>query len=470
MLKHLFLLLVIIPLSVSGQKHHFKEDFIDDDKYYYTFEDDVPPVDTRDSYLSSLIFLYHTEGLNDRTRAKLCKELGYVYYMKHQHESADYYFFRAKEYYQFPSIKANPKVQEHKDEYISKDKPKKEQQFLERLFTLKYNNLSQDQIKKLSKEVDKEIEKLSHEKDSMILSDQPNLVDIKEKDKSIKILKGTQEHLKTVLQNFKLKFEKGQLKKYLIWALVGLLLLILIIILIIWNVRQKLKIQKQDGEIEQQLIDISTKNTYLEHAAKIIRHDMHSGINTYIPRGLTSLERRLSEDDIKNLKLEAPLKLIKDGVNHAQKVYKNVYAFTNLVKKDVILEKTSCDLKEILDNHLQNTSYKSQVSVNDLVTAEVDEILFCTTIDNLVRNGLKYNDSESKLVQIYMENSYTIVIEDNGRGMTSKQFEKYLKPHESEGLGLNICIAILKEHSFTVSCEKIETGTKIRVFLNSKEQ
>ena len=35
------------------------------------------------------------------------------------------------------------------------------------------------------------------------------------------------------------------------------------------------------------------KNTYLEHAAKILRHDMHSGINTYIPRGIRSLERRL---------------------------------------------------------------------------------------------------------------------------------------------------------------------------------
>ena len=31
--------------------------------------------------------------------------------------------------------------------------------------------------------------------------------------------------------------------------------------------------------------EISKKNTYLEHAAKILRHDMHSGINTYMPRG-----------------------------------------------------------------------------------------------------------------------------------------------------------------------------------------
>ena len=59
-------------------------------------------------------------------------------------------------------------------------------------------------------------------------------------------------------------------------------------------------------------MEISEKNTYLEHAAKIIRHDMHSGINTYIPRGLSSLERRLKPEDIEKLKIEAPMKMIKE--------------------------------------------------------------------------------------------------------------------------------------------------------------
>ena len=42
--------------------------------------------------------------------------------------------------------------------------------------------------------------------------------------------------------------------------------------------------------------DLSKKNIYLEHAAKIIRHDMHSGINTYLPRGIKSLNRRLTHE------------------------------------------------------------------------------------------------------------------------------------------------------------------------------
>ena len=62
--------------------------------------------------------------------------------------------------------------------------------------------------------------------------------------------------------------------------------------------------------------EIERKNTYLEHAAKILRHDMHSGINTYMPRGVNSLERRLSHEDIVNIKIEAPLKMLKEGIKH----------------------------------------------------------------------------------------------------------------------------------------------------------
>ncbi len=218
--------------------------------------------------------------------------------------------------------------------------------------------------------------------------------------------------------------------------------------------------------------EIEKKNTYLEHAAKILRHDMHSGINTYIPRGVSSLERRLTDDDVKRLKIENPLKMIKEGLLHSQKVYRGVYEFTNLVKKDVVLEKTECNLKTILDGYLSTTSYKSQVIIDELINTEVNEPLFCTAIDNLIRNGLKYNDSDTKFVKIFMEKG-NLVIQDNGRGLTQEDFNKLSKPYvrkegqkeSGSGLGLNICLAILSEHGFNVSCQKNNIGTKITIKL-----
>ena len=216
-------------------------------------------------------------------------------------------------------------------------------------------------------------------------------------------------------------------------------------------------------------LEVGKKNTYLEHAAKILRHDMHSGINTYIPRGLSSLKRRLDAEQIKALKIGAPLRMIEEGLTHTQRVYSGVKEFTNLVKKEAQLDKKELDLQQILLKYLKSTSYISQVQISELVVAEVNEALFCTAVDNLIRNGLKYNDSATKLVKVYMQGP-ALIIEDNGRGITNIEFIELAKPYtrgkdkeNGTGLGLNICIAIMQEHGFSVSAEKLEQGTKITI-------
>jgi K+-sensing histidine kinase KdpD len=217
--------------------------------------------------------------------------------------------------------------------------------------------------------------------------------------------------------------------------------------------------------------ELDKKNIYLEHAAKIIRHDMHSGINTYIPRGISSLSRRLTDEAVEELKLAAPLKLLTEGLKHAQKVYAGVYEFTNLVKQGETLNKKDCNIHDILKDYLDLTSYKDQVVINEnLPVLEVNEPLFCTAVDNLIRNGLKYNDSPTKFVKIYSEDS-NIIIEDNGRGITNEEFMELSKPYKRKegqkesgtGLGLNICIAILGEHGFLIQAEKLDNGTKIKI-------
>jgi K+-sensing histidine kinase KdpD len=221
---------------------------------------------------------------------------------------------------------------------------------------------------------------------------------------------------------------------------------------------------------EKNLLDqVIEKNTYLEHAAKIIRHDMHSGINTYIPRGIRSLERRIDKETVKELKLESPLKLLKEGLAHTQQVYSGVYEFTNLVKKNAVLNKELICIEDALHKFLKRTSYKDQVEIKSLPYLRVNEALFCTAIDNLIRNGLKYNDSLTKKIVIKMISPAHMAVIDNGRGMTSKEFEKLSRPYvrsekskeEGTGLGLSICKAILSEHNFEINAEKLDKGTMI---------
>lgn len=235
-----------------------------------------------------------------------------------------------------------------------------------------------------------------------------------------------------------------------------------------------LKIGVDRTKDRQAQIDITQKNSYLEYAAKILRHDMHSGINTYIPRGVRALKRRLTCEQMKELNIESPLKLIEGGLEHAQKVYSGVKEFTNLVRSDAKIAKEEIDLTKSLINYITSTAYAKQVTIDELVTIKVNESLFCTAIDNLIRNGLKYNDSQTRFVHIYMEDQYTLCVQDNGRGMSQPEFEYFSKPYtrgnnaeHGSGLGLNICIAILRIHGFSITAEKLEVGTKLRIKLRS---
>jgi len=57
--------------------------------------------------------------------------------------------------------------------------------------------------------------------------------------------------------------------------------------------------------------------------------------------------------------------------------------------------------------------------------------------------------------------------------MTKEQFKLYSQPYtraknqkeSGSGLGLNICISILKEHGFEIECIEIRQGTKLKVKL-----
>ena len=224
--------------------------------------------------------------------------------------------------------------------------------------------------------------------------------------------------------------------------------------------------------------ELGQKNVFLEHAAKIIRHDMHSGINTYIPRGIKSLRRRLSDQQLKELKITAPLQLIEDGASHAQKVYKGVYEFTNLVKADNkgLDKEEFCFMKSIME-YLRLTAYKSQVDIEKAPCYMVgNEPLLLTAVDNLIRNGLRYNDSKTKLVKLYnyqnKEGRNALCIEDNGRGIDQEDFDYLSKPYvrkegqveSGTGLGLNICVEIIEQHGFTMSCEKTGGGTLIKIY------
>ena len=64
-----------------------------------------------------------------------------------------------------------------------------------------------------------------------------------------------------------------------------------------------------------------------------------------------------------------------------------------------------------------------------------------------------------------------LAIIDNGRGMSQEDFDMLSLPYQRKegqkekgsGLGLNISVAIFKEHGFQMSVKKLEVGTMITI-------
>jgi light-regulated signal transduction histidine kinase (bacteriophytochrome) len=412
-----------------------------------------------------------------KPEANICREIGVLLNKRGSYDAADWYLERVKGYVDVVELDPEVVFENPKDDVteVSADVAAslaKDKEFLSSL-PKSYDNVSPSDMKKLANEIEGKLQKLIEEKEELLKNGESKDV-IDTKDETIKTLGKEKNIIGLNLKNGELKgetkdlkVERNKLKTYLIW--VSIILFILVLTVVVLTQRKTIKVQ--DVEIESQIRDINKKNTYLEYAARIIRHDMHSGINTYIPRGLSSLEKRISVDEMNNLKITSPIKMIKDGLAHTQKVYKSVYEFTNLVKNTVVLDRDMVDIKESLLKYLTNTSYKNQVEIDKLVILNVNETLFWNAIDNLIKNGLRYNNSDTKIVKIYIENNY-LIVEDNGIGFTQKEFENatggYLKKdRDSEsGLGLGITKTILEEHGFNMEFEKLETGTKIKIKIN----
>lgn len=484
--KLLFIVFIFFNLGIVAQ---YDTTIVERETYW----DQGVPVCLDDEYINELmskvdVYLIRDSGAVSADEKAVCCEIGLAFYARGQYEAADWYLsksinlksenlarsrpleskFSALKEIKFsnalpitiiktiikqPEVSANELAAMQKDVDFLNSIPKS------------FDNLSKSDMKKLAQQIDLQIKKLILEKDSLIrvnatqeaINAKEGTINTLEKEKDIIDLNITNSDLSG--KNRLLNSIKARYKQYLIWAAIALALLVLIILVLF----QSRKIKSKDLEILKQLKDIIKKNTYLEHAAKLIRHDMHSGINTYLPRGLSSLEKRITPEEIKTLKIEAPLKMLREGLSHTQRVYQNIYEFTNLVKQHTVLEKSNINLKQLLNQYITKTSYSNEVSIDELVECEVNEALFCTAIDNLIRNGLKYNDSKKKMVLIYMEENY-LIIEDNGRGMSPEEFNQNINKLDTEsGIGLSISVAILSEHGFSVTCEKIKIGTKLKI-------
>jgi signal transduction histidine kinase len=231
------------------------------------------------------------------------------------------------------------------------------------------------------------------------------------------------------------------------WASVCIIFFLLSI-----NHRWEAALEKNEKELKQKNIDLTTLNADLDRFVYSTSHDLRSPLRSM--RGLIHLAQITpSVEETKLLVNE-----MKSRVDHLEKFIQDIADYSRNRTQEISLHPVR--VKKLLHEVLDSLRYFPgasemlvNVEVEDNLVLIIDSTRLEVILSNLLSNAIKYRDLERErsFVMIRMEhvdNCLTITIEDNGIGIPkeylAKIFDMYVRAHDhSQGSGLGLFI--LKE-------------------------
>ena len=132
---------------------------------------------------------------------------------------------------------------------------------------------------------------------------------------------------------------------------------------------------------------------------------------------------------------------------------------------DVSLNKSIEAAKENLDGYIHEQ--QALVVIGQLPVVTGHHVQLTQLFQNLIQNGLKYNESTQPTVTIEQVDSITVVVSDNGIGVPEKHRSTIFEPlnrlwsadeYEGSGIGLATCKKIVARHQGEIWCTSKEGG------------
>lgn len=240
---------------------------------------------------------------------------------------------------------------------------------------------------------------------------------------------------------------------------------------------QSIEIVKINKQREELLLSLEKQNKELNEYAHMVSHDLKAPL-----RSIDTLINWFIEDNqvMMNDANTKSLNLILSNVEKMDLLIKGILDYSAIEKQND--DDRIIDLNILVDEILRTNSVQSHVDIqikNELPKIFGNDFRFKQLFQNLIQNGIKYNNKENIEIEIGStedDNEFIFYIKDNGIGIQEKYqskifdiFSKLENNDSSSGIGLSIVKKIIDFYNGKIWLESQENKGTIFYFTIVRE-
>jgi len=238
-------------------------------------------------------------------------------------------------------------------------------------------------------------------------------------------------------------------------------------------------VQQKNNLLKQ----LQLKNAELERFAYITSHDLKEPVKNI--EGFSSVLRKSLGKEAESEQLQLT-NMIYTSAKRMSTLIDSILKFSKLEKDEVKFE--SVDLNDIVQqfknshHHFLQES-KAVIQHDTLPSIQGNKVYLSLLFQNLIENGIRYNESEIPSVKIFAhqeKDKIHLVLDDNGIGIKKEYatyvFEPFRRLHnrskyKGTGLGLAICKKIVENHSGKIWVEsRANGGSQFNILLPTNKK
>lgn len=234
---------------------------------------------------------------------------------------------------------------------------------------------------------------------------------------------------------------------------------------------------KSEQKLENKNRELLKANFELDRFAYSVSHDLRSPLTSML--GLLSF----IEDETKESQTLEHAQMIRSRVNRLDSYIKNILSYSRNNRTELEIERINLNqtVSEIITSFASKKNVlnvKFEMDIKEDTPFYTDKLAFCTIIENVISNAVKFKSAENPFVKIngfVNSQQLSITIEDNGIGIPDHQqyrvFEMFFRSSakiEGSGIGLYIANEIVQKLHGLISVSSEEgKGSSFKIQLKN---